>query len=172
MGRTKTSSTSTTQVYSSANNLGNTYCPGCPQLSTSASSSTPIPTPNLTRELLEGYSKIQELQKEIEKLKREHERSRSFYEEIGKLSKVSRIAIILLMIVPMLQLVACTVIVHYLGIQEQLHSLLNWVLSGVSLLSVLEMIVGGIKLYLLEHKVDELKEKVEATQEENHLHNN
>lgn len=70
------------------------------------------------------------------------------------------------------QLVACTVIVYYLGIQEQLHSLLNWVLSGVSLLSVAEMIVGGIKLYLLEHKVDELKEKVEATQEGNHIHNN
>ena len=36
------------------------------------------------------------------------------------------------------------------------------ILGSVSILSILELIVGGIKLYLYEKRMDELEKKIDA----------
>lgn len=51
---------------------------------------------------------------------------------------------------------------YSLGIEDELPGLINWILGSVSILSILELIVGGIKLYLYEKKMDELEKKIDA----------
>lgn len=104
---------------------------------------------------------MNELQKDIVRVEKEQDRTRNFYKAITKLSKASIVAITILMIIPILQLIACTAVVYYLGIQDQLPGLLIWILSGVSLLSIAEVIVTTIKYFSLENKVDELEKRFE-----------
>lgn len=44
------------------------------------------------------------------------------------------IVLLILPVIPVVELIACTAVVYYPEIQEQLSSLLTWVLSGVSIL--------------------------------------
>ena len=105
--------------------------------------------------------KIEDLRKEVEILKKGQEKTDAFFNENTKLAKTSRIAIILLMVIPGLQFFACAVIVYFLGIQEQLPSIINWMLGIISALSIIEVIFTALKYFVLENKVNELKEKLE-----------
>ena len=51
---------------------------------------------------------------------------------------------------------------YSLGIEDELPGLKISILGSVSILSILELIVGGIKLYLYEKKMDELEKKIDA----------
>lgn len=105
--------------------------------------------------------RIEDLRKEVEILKKRQEKTDAFFSESAKLAKTSRIAIILLMVIPGLQFFACAVIIYLLGIQDQLPSIINWALGIISALSIIEVIFTGLKYFVLENKVDELKEKLE-----------
>lgn len=63
------------------------------------------------------------------------------------------------MVIPVIQLLLCAGVVYSLGIEDELPGLINWILGSVSILSILELIVGGIKLYLYEREWTSLKRK-------------
>lgn len=71
------------------------------------------------------------------------------------------------MIMPIIQLLCCAGVVYSLGIEDELPGLINWVLGGVSLLSLVELIVGGVKLFLYEKRMDELEKKIDALSNSN-----
>ena len=139
-------------------------CEGCPRISTAESGSVSKSNPsdfttyNLLRQTLLD---TEELRKEIEAIKTEQQKSKNFYTSLTKLGNVARFAVIMLMITPFLQLLACIVIVHYLGIQDQLPGLLYWVLSGVSILSVFEVGVLVFKFNSIENRIDQIEKNID-----------
>lgn len=101
------------------------------------------------------------LQKDIIRVEKEQDRTRDFYDGLTSLAKTSKIAIFILMIIPVFQLIACTAVVYYLGIQDQLSGLLTWILGGVSFLSIAEASITAMKYFTLENKVNELEKKID-----------
>lgn len=144
-------------------NFSTTSCSNCPRIATSESASTPEhnrETP-LIDLVIKSLVTMDKLQKDIMKVEKEQDRTFGFYKGIEKLTHTSRIAITVLMIIPAFQLIACTAIVYYLGIQERLSGLLTWILGGVSIFSVVEILITALKYTMLESKVSELEKKVE-----------
>lgn len=66
----------------------------------------------------------------------------------------------MLLVIPMLQFISCTAVVYFLGIQDELPSLLTWVLSSVSVLSIVEMIILPIKFFTMENRMNEIERKL------------
>lgn len=137
-------------------------CVGCPR---SSSNSTSVTEYESGVSIMDAVTKsliaMDQLQKDIMRVEKEQDKTRDFYKGITKLAKVSRIAIIVLMIVPVLQLIACTATVYYLGIQEELSGLLTWILCSVSILSLIEVGITALKYFTLEHKVDEFEKRLD-----------
>ena len=152
---TKAESTAATK---SAFPLPNT-CDGCPKVNTSSSSSAN--NSSNADVLISTIGQLNDLKKDVQQLQEESKRTASFYQSSTKLNNTVRTVIIILMIVPVLQLIGCTCVVYALGIEDTLPNLLKWTLSGVSILSILELIVGGIKLYLYENRINELEKEIE-----------
>lgn len=114
---------------------------------------------------LVGYlAQLGSMQSEINALKTdlEAEKSKSagFYQSLTKLSNTSRKVIWVLLVIPMLQFISCTAVVYFLGIQDELPSLLTWVLSSVSALSIVEMIILPIKFFTMENRMNEIERKL------------
>ena len=125
-----------------------TNCDSCPRVNASYSSTT-VGTSNadtLISTIVQAASK----------------KTLSFYDSTSKLNKTVQIVIIILMVIPVIQLLLCAGVVYSLGIEDELPGLINWILGSVSILSILELIVGGIKLYLYEKRMDELEKKIDA----------
>ena len=142
------------QAYTSTTST----CEGCPKVSAASSRST-----NATSNgdvLVATIGQLNELQKEVRELQKENKKKSSFYNSSAKLNNTVRVVVIILLIVPVIQMLCCAGVVYYLGIQDQLPSLINWLLGGVSILSLLELIVGGVKLFLYEKRMDELESKI------------
>ena len=142
-------------------------CENCPRIVSPNSTSTPKhPTENSLYELVaNSLVTISELQKNVTKIEKEQEKNREFYRSITALSKTSRKALWLIMAIPLIQLIACTAVVYFLGIQEELPSLLIWILSGVSLLSIAEVLITVLKYFILENKVSDLEKKIEKIED-------
>lgn len=105
---------------------------------------------------------MHDLQREVRELQAANKKTSSFYDSTSKLNKTVRTVIIILMIVPVVQLLCCAGVVYSLGIEDELPGLINWILGGVSLLSLGELIVGGVKLFLYEKRMDELEKKIDT----------
>lgn len=102
---------------------------------------------------------VADLKRRINDLEKQQGKTKSFYKSVTRLSNLSTIIIGIMFIIPMLQLIGCAAVVYYLGIQDKLPGLLNWVLGGVSLFSLIEMIFIPIKFYFMETKISSLEEK-------------
>ena len=87
--------------------------------------------------------------------------SEKFFKESASLTKTTRIAILILMLVPIFQLITCAVVVYYSGCDDKLSGLLKWIISSVSIFSIVEMIVGGIKLYMLDKQIENLNGRLD-----------
>lgn len=135
-------------------------CDGCPRVNTSYSSTTGG-TSN-TDTLIGTIGQLHELQQEVRKLQSESKKTLPFYDSTAKLNKTVRVVVIILMVIPIMQLLFCAGVVYSLGIEDELPGLLNWILGGVSIMSILELIVGGVKLFLYEKRMDELEKKIDA----------
>ena len=72
---------------------------------------------------LAGQTKV--LENKVEKLDKEQQITHDFYKENKKLAKTSRVALIILMCVPCIQMLICAALVYYLGIQDKIPELLN-----------------------------------------------
>lgn len=81
-----------------------------------------------------------------------NKRTLSFYDTTSKLNKTVRTVVIILMIVPIIQLIWCFGAVYSLEIEDKLLGLIKRILGGLSIFSLVELIVGGIKLFLYEKK--------------------
>ena len=109
---------------------------------------------------------VNDLQKEVNQLQKEQRKTSEYYKENAKLAKTSRILMIILMVIPGIQLIACTAVVYYLGIENQLTAFLRWIIGSVSILSISEKVFTAFKYFSLENKVDELKKAVEKQPKE------
>ena len=107
-----------------------------------------------------NIQEVADLKRRINDLERQQGKTKSFYKSVTKLSNLSTIIIGIMLIIPMLQLIGCAAVVYYLGIQDNLSGLLNWVLGGVSLFSLIEMIFIPIKFHFMEAKITSLEEKL------------
>jgi hypothetical protein len=148
-------------------------CDNCPRVNaTFSSSATTAAGVSNTDTLIETIGQVYNLRREVRELQAESKKKESFYDSTTKLNKTVRIVIIVLMIVPIVQLLCCAGAVYYLGIEDELPGLLYWVLGGVSLFSIVEMIVGGLKLFLYEKKMDELEKKIDELTNANTTNSN
>lgn len=135
-----------------------TACDNCPRINTTSSSTASQFDSDI---VVSTIGQLTELKKQVQKLQEESKKAESFYRSTAKLNNTVRVVVIVLMIIPIIQLILCTGVVYILGIEDKLPGLLKWVLGGVSVLSILELIVGGIKLYLYEKRMDELEKVVD-----------
>lgn len=114
---------------------------------------------------VQSLVEVNSLKKEIEELKKGQRKTDNFYSSSARMNNTIRVVVIVLMIIPVIQLIACAGVIYYLGIQESIASLLNWILSGISLVSFIELGVGGLKLYAIEKKLEELEKKCDSIKE-------
>ncbi len=135
-------------------------CDNCSKINASYSSTTGGNSD--VGALFSAISQICDLQREVKELQAANKKTSSFYDSTSKLNKTVRTVIIILMIVPIIQLLCCAGVVYSLGIEEELPGLINWILGSVSVLSLIELIVGGVKLFLYEKRMDELEKKIET----------
>ena len=117
--------------------------------------------------LITCISKSDKLEKQVDKIEKQQETTRNFYNSLAKFSSTTRVIVILLMFIPLLQLIACAGIVYYLGIQEKNSSLINWVLGGVSILSLGEVIIIPVKLFLLDKRMDDFEKRLDKIENDN-----
>lgn len=157
-----TNDTSSSSVAASAVSINQT-CASCPRVAVPESGSTFDQgiAAQLTTVLTQNLGTVSQLQKDIQRVEKEQDRTRNFYNAITKLSDVSRIVLLILLVIPIVQLIACTAVVYYLGIQEQLSSLLTWVLSSVSVLSIAEVVLIPVKLFTMEKRMDDIEKKID-----------
>lgn len=115
--------------------------------------------------LITCISKSDRLEKQVDKIEKQQETTRNFYNSLEKFSSTTRVIVIILMFIPLLQLIACTGVIYYLGIQEKIAPLINWVLGGVSVLSLGEVIIIPIKLFLLDKRMDDFEKRLDKMEE-------
>lgn len=134
-------------------------------LTTSSPNSTVNQDDSLARIMANQLDETKKFNAQVDELKKEIKKTKDFYKSITQLSKISRIAIIFLLAIPVLQIIACAVIVYYLGIQEQLSSIINWLLGGVSVASILEVITFFYKMFSWDKRLKKLETEKENLQE-------
>lgn len=117
--------------------------------------------PNIYGVIMELANQTNELKNKVQELDKQQQITHDFYEESKKLAKTSRIVLTLLMCAPCIQLVICAVVVYYLGIQDNISPLLNWLLGGLSVFSIIEVIITAIKYFMLENKVETIEKKLQ-----------
>lgn len=110
--------------------------------------------------LSQNMHDIRELQKKVEELEENKNKTQDFYGSLTKFNTTLRKMLVFVMWVPVLQLIACAIIVYFLGKQDQLPSILNWILGGVSVFSLFEVIFVPVRLYILESKIDDLEKRI------------
>ena len=154
--RTKDTSTATATST-------NISCSNCPRVSTPESTSQSATWKDIEA-LGHFYNDLEKVQKEIVSLREGQKETKDYFKRMASLAKTSQIAIIILMIVPALQLVACAAIVYCLGIQEEVSGLINWIIGGVGVLSFLEVLITAIKYFTLESKVNNLEKELERVE--------
>lgn len=138
-------------------------CDSCPKAKVSASSSAATSGTNPDM-LFKTIGELHDLKTEVEKLKEESKKSAAFYQSATALSNTVRKVVFFMMMIPILQLIGCMVVVYFLGIENELPKLLKLVLSGVSVLSLIELAVGGMKIYSYDNEIKELKSRVDNIQ--------
>lgn len=143
-----------------------TGCPNCPTFTTNGGNSSNYENTGTLIELVtKNIIEVDRLHKEILEVEKTQAKSLSFYQSINKLAKTSNWAILILIIVPIVQLFACIATVYYLGIQNDLSPLLNWVIGGIGVLSFAEVVIACSKLTRLEKNVEKLEAKVEKLED-------
>lgn len=150
-----TKDTSTATVISTNISYSN-----CPRISTPENTSQAILWNDL-ESFGHFYSELEKTKKDVTAIRAEQERNKDFIRRMAALAKTSRVAIIVLMVLPVLQLVLCAAIVYCLGIQENLSGLINWIIGGIGALSFLEVLITAVKYFSLENKVNDFEKRLD-----------
>ena len=135
-------------------------CDNCPRINTSSSRSSTVGSydSSILVSVIEDFSHIKQ---EVQKLQDEIKSVEPYYESSTKLNNTVRIVIILLMMVPLLQLLCCIGVVYTLGIEEKLSGLLKLFINGIGILSIVELIFGGVKLFLFDNRLGLIEKEIE-----------
>lgn len=104
---------------------------------------------------------LQKLKEEFEKLQKEVEKSKSFYDSATKVNNTVFIVLIVFLLIPVLQLVVCAGVLYFLGIQDNLLEFFKWGLGGIGLLSLVQVVIWGIKVFYHGKRIDDLEKKIE-----------
>ncbi len=103
-----------------------------------------------TNKLEERIDTIEEAQKKQEK----------FFDATTKLSNISSVAAILLLLVPLIQLFLCAAVVYGMGIEDSLPNLLKWFLGGISIASLFEVIYSFWSIKSIKKRIEAIEEKL------------
>lgn len=144
-------------------------CAGCPKVvQTDSGISTPSGIDfSVILDKMVIYSQEQsKITEKILELEKEQDKSVAFYRSATKLNIVARVTMWLLLLVPMVQLLLCAGVVYYLGIQDKISGLINWILGGVSVFSLIEIVGVFSRATKLESRIEELEKKVDKLQDE------
>lgn len=138
-------------------------CDTCPKFGTtnSGSNSDYQPEQNMAALLIQVFTDISTLKEEVQSIQLEQNNTHKFYKAATNLCNVSKNIMLLFILIPVVQLLACVAIIYYLGIQDKLPSLLTWVLSGISLLSFLEVFLNLFQINKMGSRLDELEKKID-----------
>lgn len=165
MARAKTSQK---ENSSSVGNSNAGQIDGSVKINMPTNSIIPSNQEHMSFEMVYGLSgRIHDLENRINGFEKGQEKQEGLFLELTRLSKASRHAITFLLLVPIMQLIVCVIIVHLLGIQEKLNSLLNWFLGGISILSISEMVYLPINLNNNKKRIEELEKKVQSINDKN-----
>lgn len=139
--------------------------------STPSTDSGTVNSVSSTDVMLEAYRqsvlKMESLEQSVTKLENEHNKTKEFYQATTKLSKTTHIILWILLVIPVLQLFGCVAVVYHLGIQDDLPGLLSWVLSGVSLLSIGEVVGVPITLTFMNNKLNNVEKRMDKFEDNN-----
>ena len=133
-------------------------------VTTSSPNSTIHQDDSLAQIMANQIEETKKFNAQVSELKKEIEKTKDFYKSITKLSKISHWAIILLLVIPVLQVFACGIIVYYLGVQDELSPIINWMLGGVSIASIIEIITFFIKMSDWEKRLQKLENEKDTSQ--------
>lgn len=106
-------------------------CDNCP-VTNKPQSSTTSDSENIYSYITYIATKVEKLDEKMHELEATTKETQSFYDSTTKLNKTVQIAVMLLISVPIVQLVFATLMVYYLGIQDDLNGLLHWLLGSIS----------------------------------------
>ena len=104
---------------------------------------------------------VNSLKEEVKQIEKEQGKTSEFYLASTNLAKTSRIIMLGILAVPVIQLVLCVGIIYFLGIEKQLPGFLTWAISGVGTLSVIEVGQAIHKMNSFESKLDNIKERLD-----------
>jgi len=142
-------------------------CVGCTKVAVPSNGTTTQSEEGAIAELLrKTLLDMKVLQDDIMRVEREQDKTAKFYNTITKLGKISYVAVLALMIVPIVQLIGCLIIIYYLGIQEELSELFKFAVGGIGILSLIEVIIAYSKLSGIEKQIEKLENKVEKLQDQ------
>lgn len=134
-----------------------------PEQATYATSATqPAQEMILAEIITQSLKKVSTLEAAVILIEKEQDKSRNFYTSITKLSNTAQNSLRLLMVIPVLQIIACTAVVYHLGILDTLPNLLSWVLGGVSITAGINIFLVSRGYSILEAKVNHLEEKLDS----------
>lgn len=139
-------------------------CDSCPNISHASPNSSTTPTNNTdaTVALLQKcIIDTANLTTMVNEIKDGQKTTTSFYRSAAKLGSVSVWVIVILMIIPLLQLIGCIAVIYYLGIQDTISPLINWLIGIVGIFSVIEVIVCITKLSGIEKRIERLEQQVQ-----------
>lgn len=134
-------------------------CDGCPKVNTSSSSTPGFSSSDM---LFSTIGQLHDLQQEVQKLQNASRKTLSFYDSTSKLNNTVRTVVIILMLIPIAQLLLCVAVVYSLGIQDELPGLLSWALSGVGIASIIELSVGGAKLFHFDKRIEAIEKRIDS----------
>lgn len=159
---------------SQADTSSTSICENCPRVNISTSGSI-INNINSSSSsngydagvLYHCIAKVENLEKEVENLKKNQKSQEDYYISGKKLNDIIRAALMLLcLIVPCVQLICCTGVVYSLGIQKSLPGILSWFLGGLSFLSIIEVIIASMKFFSITNKLSELEKRLNSYSKE------
>ncbi len=128
---TATSSSATMRPYTT------NACTSCPSNSTSVAEGDYDIYKLISNCLYEQKN----LEEELKAVKRNQEKEKNLYDSVTSMAKTSKIVMLVLMAVPVIQVIVCAVIIYSLGIQDELPSLLSKGLGGIGVASVVEVLL-------------------------------
>lgn len=116
--------------------------------------------------LFHNQNDISDIKKRLEQIEKEQKDNHKLKKSLTKFSKSANIIVWVVLLIPIIQVLACALIVYILGIQDKLPNTLTVLLTIISGLSVLEIIGFVVKFYKTDSKVDELQDKIDKLEKE------
>ena len=113
-----------------------------------------------------NQNEISDIKTRLEQIEKEQRANLKLKKSLTKFSKSANIIVWVLLLIPIIQVLACALVVYILGIQDKLPSSLTVLLTIISGLSVLEIIGFVVKFYKTDSKIDELQDKIDKLEKE------